>query len=161
MKLANNYKLREMRQEDVKECLSMALESFGTDQYPEDQFNTIEEEFNAAFTHEWWGRPNYFICELDGIIVGMGGYSLSWLDWDTFEFFWLSVRKGYEGRGIGGLLVNYRENHIKENSAFKKDITILFSCTNNLIEYHKKHGYKVLIEKADGKEVIMGKTFLK
>lgn len=153
--------IRPMRIEDVPICVDMTLESFGYDKYPEEQFNTIEEEFNASFEPDWWGRPKYFVCEYRGKILGMGGYQLSPLDWDTFEFFWLSVRKGYEKYGIGKMLVEHREKEVLKEATFKKDITILFSCTKEVIKYHKKNGYKLLLNKAGEDEVIMGKTFLK
>lgn len=154
------HSIRPMTKQDVPECIKMTMESFGN-KYPKEQFETIEQEFNASFQEDWWGRPKYFVCEYRGTIFGMGGYALSWLDWDTFEFFWLCVRKGYEKHGIGKMLVDYREKEVLKESAFKKDITIMFSCTKEVINYHKKHGYKVLLEKAGGEEVIMGKTFLK
>ncbi len=155
------YKIRPIKKEDVNECAAMAMESFGTNEYPKEQYDTMKEEFKAAFKKNWWGIPKYFVCEHKGKILGMGGYALSWLDWDTFEFFWLSVRKEYYGQGIGEALVKHREKEILKESAFKDDITIMFSCTKTVINYHKRNGYKVLIKKAAGKEVIMGKTFLK
>lgn len=155
------YKIRPLQKSDINECASMAIESFGTNEYPKEQFDTMKEEFKAMFGKQFWGTPNYFVCEHKGKILGMGGYALSWLDWDTFEFFWLSVRKEYYGQGIGEALVKHREKEILKKSAFKTDITIMFSCTNSVIGYHKKHGYNVLLKKAGGKEVIMGKTFLK
>lgn len=152
--------IRPMTKEDVKNCIEMTLESFGDD-YVSEQFVTTEEEFNAAFGKEWWGRPKYFVCEFNDQIIGMGGYSLSWLDWDTFELFWLSIRKEFKGKGIGKILTEHLESEAIKDGKFKKDITILFSCTKTVVEYHKRHGYKVVIEKAAGEEIIMGKTFLK
>lgn len=152
--------IRPMQKEDVPECVKMTMESFGNI-YSAAQFETIEQEFNSAFNAEWWGLPKFFVCEYNGIIVGMGGYALSWLDWDTFEFFWLSVRKGYENMGIGKMLVEHRENEVLRVSKHKKDITIIFSCEKNVVKYHEKHNYKTLLTKAAGEEVLMGKTFLK
>lgn len=154
--------IRPLEAKDISACVPMAIESFGDD-YTKDQFNTIEEEFKAAFDNEWWGRPNYYVFESEGQILGMGGYALSWLDWGVYEMFWSCVKNGYKNQGIGKALVAHREKEIiKEASGikFKRDITILFSCTQTVVEYHKKNGYKVLINKASGKEVIMGKTFL-
>ena len=155
-----NFIIRPMISSDVDECSKMARESFGSD-YPDAQFDTMREEFEAAFSNKWWGRPNYYVCTFNGEIVGMGGYSLSWLDWDTFEMFWLSVKDGWKGKGIGTLLQNHREQEIIKESAFKNDITILFSATKTVVDFHIKNGYKVILEKAAGKEVLMGKTFLK
>jgi GNAT superfamily N-acetyltransferase len=152
--------IRPIKKEDVSECIEMTLEAF-KDIYPDAQFEMIEEEINGAFEEDWWGLPKFFVFEINGMICGMGGYAQSWLDWDTFEMFWLCVRKGYEGQGIGRLLVEHRENEIIKNSAHKKDITIIFSAEKEIIDYHKRHGYQVLLNKAAGKEVIMGKSFLK
>ncbi len=150
--------IRPMKKEDVKQCIEMTLESFG-DQYPIEQFESIEEEFLSSFEKDWWGRPKYFVFEYHGCILGMAGYQISPLDWGIYEFFWLSVRKQATGRGIGKLLVEHREKEILKEPSFKKDVTILFSCTKDVVKYHKKNKYKVLIKKAGGKEVIMGKTF--
>lgn len=152
--------IRPMEAGDVDECAKMARESFGSD-YPDTQFDTMREEFEAAFTEKWWGRPNYYVCICGDEIVGMGGYALSWLDWDTFEMFWLSVKNGWKGKGIGTLLQQHREKEILKESAFKDDITILFSATKTVVDFHLKNGYSIILEKAGGKEVLMGKTFLK
>jgi len=152
---------REMCISDIEECIAMTLENFGTDQYSSEQFLNIEVEFNQMFETKDWSRPTYIVCEFKGKIIGMGGFALSWLDWDTFEFFWFSVKKEFRGYGIGKAIVEYREKEVIKRSSFKKDITILFSCTKFVSEYHKKNGYKILFEKASGNEVIMGKTFLK
>lgn len=150
--------IRLMREEDIPACIEMTLESFGNE-YLTEQFNTIEEEFKMMFEPDWWGRPKYFIYERDGKIIGMGGYSLSALDWGIYDFFWLSVRNGYENQGIAKSLVKWREVDVSNMSCFKDDITILFSCTKNVIGYHEKNGYKVILEKASGREVIMGRSF--
>lgn len=154
------HSIRPMTKEDVPICIAMTMESFG-DKYPPEQFETIEQEFMASFEGDWWGRPKYFVCDYRGTVFGMAGYALSWCDWDTFEFFWLSIRKGYGGYGIGKMLTDRLEQEVKKGSAFKEDISILFSCEKSVIKYHKRHGYKVLLKKAGGKEFIMGKTFLK
>jgi GNAT superfamily N-acetyltransferase len=152
--------IRQMVETDIPECVSMAIESFG-DKYPAIQFNTIEQEFKISFSSDWWGRPKYFVYESDGIILGMAGYVLSWLDWDTFEFFWLNVRSGHGNKGIGKMLTKHLESEVLNDSAFKPDITIMFSCERSVIKYHEKQGYEIVLEKAGGKEVIMGKTFVK
>jgi GNAT superfamily N-acetyltransferase len=152
--------IRKIEISDIDECIQMTIESFGTE-YPEKQFESIRGEFLEAFKDDWWGKPHYYVATIDDQIVGMAGYVQSWLDWDTFEFFWLSVRKSMYKKGIGKMLNNYLEEQVKNSSSIKNDITILFSCTRNLVEYHKKNGYNVLLEKADGIEFIMGKSYLK
>lgn len=158
--MEEKFFIRPMEQSDLDECAKMARESFGDD-YPDTQFDTMREEFEAAFTSKWWGRPNFYVCMHDKEIVGMGGYALSWLDWDTFEMFWLSVKKEWQGKGIGTMLQQHREEEILKDGAFKEDITILFSATRTVVDFHIKNGYKIVLEKAAGKEVLMGKTFLK
>lgn len=153
--------IRPMKQSDISKCVEMTLANFGTEEYVIEQFEGIESEFEDAFRDEWWGLPKYFVCEIDDNIVGMAGYALSAMDWDAYEFFWLSVDKNHQGKGIAKALVEYRENEVINQSKFKDDITIMFSCTKKVVPYHLRNGFKVLIEKAAGKEVIMGKTFLK
>ena len=49
------HSIRPMKKEDVPICIQMTMESFDG-KYPLEQFETIEEEFNAQFTADWWGR---------------------------------------------------------------------------------------------------------
>lgn len=153
--------IRPLEKSDIEECIAMAIESFGESEYPSDQYDTIEEEFSMGLKDEHWSRPNYFVCLFNNQIIGMIGYSQSWSDWDTFEFFWLSVRKEYKGMGIGRMLVEHIEQECIKKSIFKDDITIILSCTKKIIKFYKKNRYKVILKKAGGKEVVMGKTFLK
>jgi len=156
----NNVLIRKLEISDIDYCIKMTIDSFG-DEYPENQFYSIRDEFLESFEDDWWGRPKYFVATIDDKIVGMSGYVQSWLDWDTFEFFWLSVDKSFKGKGIGKFLTEYLENQVNQFSSIKKDITILFSCTKNVVSYHEKNGYKLILEKASGVEFIMGKTILK
>lgn len=155
-----NYKIRPIETGDIDECCKMVRESFGGD-YPDLEFDTMRDEFTSAFTDNWWGRPNYYVCTCNNQIVGMGGYSLSSLDWGIYEMFWLSVKNGWKGKGIGTLLQKHREAEITKQELYKDDITILLSTTKTVVDFHIKNGYSILLEKASGKEVLMGKTFKK
>ncbi len=156
-----NTTIRPIALTDIDQCAKMAIDSFGLGEYSEDEFSTMRDEFKMAFNGNGWEVPKYFVAENNSEIVGMAGYIQSWMDWDTYEFFWLSVKKGYEGNGIATALVKHRENDIINSVTHKTDITITFSCTNKLISYHEKNGYNVILRKAAKKEVLMGKTFMK
>lgn len=138
--------IRSMLESDVDACIQMTIDSF-KEEYPLEQFETIREEFMSSFKPDWWGRPKYFVYDFKGEILGMGGYQISPLDWDIFEFFWLCVKKKFQGKGIGKKLVEFREKEILKDYHFKSDVTILFSCTKSVIKYHKKHGYNVILKK--------------
>lgn len=60
------HSIRPMKREDVPECIKMTLESFGTKDYPKEQFETIEEEFYSSFESDWWVGLNilYLIIEV-------------------------------------------------------------------------------------------------
>ncbi len=152
--------VRPMMEKDIPECIEMTTQSFAG-KYPKEYFETLEEEFSASFKQDWWGRPKYFVFEYNNEILGMGGYQLSPLDWGIYDFFWHCVKVGWEKKGIGTAIVERREKEIVKQHRFKADVTIIFSCKKDVIKYHKKHDYKVLLKKAAGKEVIMGKTFKK
>ncbi len=153
--------IRPMLKCEISECVKMTLANFGTEEYTAEQFYSITSEFKDAFRKGWWGLPKYFVCEIKNEIVGMAGYSQSAMDWDAYEFFWLSVDKKHQGKGIAKALVDFRLKEIRRQAKFKEDITIMFSCTKKVAPYHLRNGFKILIEKAAGKEVIMGRSFLK
>lgn len=155
-------KIRKLKPADINECVKMATESFGLEDYSKKEFASMRREFELSFQKGDWEIPKYFVAIGDDKkIIGMAGYVQSWADWESFEFFWLCVRKGYEGQGIATALVKHREEEVTKKAGFKSDVTIVFSCTNRLIKFHKKNGYKVILKKAAGTEVLMGKTFLK
>lgn len=154
-------KIRKLKPSDIEECINMSTESFGLEDYSKKEFAFMRREFGLAFEKGDWEIPKYFFAVEEKKIVGMAGYVQSWADWESFEFFWLCVRKGYEGKGIATALVKHREEEVTKQAGSNSDVTIIFSCTNKLIKFHKKNGYKVILKKAAGTEVLMGKTFLK
>ena len=78
---------RKMQLLDIDVCIQITIDSFGSD-YPTEQFNTIREEFEAAFGEDKWSRPNFYVCVYNNEIIGMAGYVLSdtLIKMDTKEF---------------------------------------------------------------------------
>ncbi len=147
-----NIKTRLMRTAEADICAKLAVSSFKM-QLNSVELNSIANEFRFANYNFIEQRPVYFVATYRNKIVGVAGYSQSMMDWETYEFFWLCVDPKFRNMNIG--------SHIIDKTPKGENITIIFSCLNNLVKYHYKNGFKVFIRKGGGKEVIMGKTFVR
>jgi len=58
--------------------------------------------------------PHYYVAEIDGQVVGCGGFAHSWCMSNTYEFCWVNVKKDLQNKGIGRLLTQARINGIKQ-----------------------------------------------
>ncbi len=59
-------------------------------------------------------RPQYFVAEEDGVIVGFIGYGESMIDFGIFQIFWVMVLPAKQKQGIGKKMVSYVLDVIKE-----------------------------------------------
>ena len=50
-------------------------------------------------------RPVYFVAEENERIVGLIGMTLSWMDYNVYQIFWVNVMPSKQGQGIGRRLV--------------------------------------------------------
>ena len=64
------------------------------------------------------------------------------------EFYWLSVKKSYQGRGIGTKLIKYREK-IDKKMGFRKAYIYMNKKNKKIIRIYKKLKYKFINEFPD------------
>jgi N-acetylglutamate synthase-like GNAT family acetyltransferase len=69
----------------------------------------MQEMFNSS---KW--PPHYYVAEVDGRVVGCGGFRRAWIMSDTYEMIWINIDKDFQGRGIGWDLTQRRITRIKE-----------------------------------------------
>lgn len=82
---------------------------------------------------------NYYVVEIDGILVGCGGFNLeeskmmAKISWDI-------IHPDYQGQGIGSELLKYRVQRIKEIEGIK----ILSVRTSQLVyKFYERFGMKI------------------
>lgn len=94
-------KLRRLTKKDIPAALRIIKENYPADSryYPK-----ARREIVAMFHKETFG-PRYIAAEEKGKLVGFGGYSQSWIDYDGYGLFWVNVQKDAQGRRIGTEIV--------------------------------------------------------
>ena len=82
---------------------------------------------------------SYYVIEIDGIIVGSGGFNLS-DDPAMIRIAWDIVHPEYQGKGIGSALTKYRIERIKEMDGVK----IISVRTSQLVyPFYEKFGFEL------------------
>jgi GNAT superfamily N-acetyltransferase len=79
--------------------------------------------------------PHYLIATIGDEIVGFAGFRDSWFMTGAHELIWINVKRGFQGKGIGRLLTQKREEIIKWMGG-----TIIVLMTKE-IQFFQKMGY--------------------
>lgn len=83
-------------------------------------------------------KPYYLVAEEKKKIVGLGGYTQSWMDYDIYTLFWINVQKNSQSQGIGTKIVEKLIKIIKR----KNPVFILLSTDKP--DFYKRLGFKKL-----------------
>lgn len=95
------------------------------------------EEKNDFLNYLQNEREDYFVVELDDLIVGCGGInyeenkSIGIISWDI-------IHPDFQGKGIGRELLNYRLELLKTNNTTKKIIVRTSQLTD---KFYEKNGF--------------------
>ena len=87
------------------------------------------------FSNSRW-PPHYYVAEIDGQVVGCGGYRSAWLMSNTYELIWVNVKKEFQGQGIGKALTKKRINRIKELGG-----TLILLMTQTKQQFFEQFGF--------------------
>lgn len=85
-------------------------------------------------------RPWFYSAELDGVVVGCGGYVTSWISYGAFTLCWVNVDSGWRYQGIGKVIVNQCLCDLTDRA----NIVILATSVPEF--YSKNWGFKTLVE---------------
>ena len=102
---------------------------------------TSAEELKAMFSNAVI-RPEYWVVEDRGEIIGFAGYTQSWMDYNVYQIFWVNVSPDHQQKGIGKKLVAKIITEIKKR---KNSYLIQLTATlPNSKYYAEKFGFKVI-----------------
>lgn len=85
----------------------------------------------------------YFVAECDAVVVACGG--INYFD-DHVKISWDIVHPDYQGKGIGGLLLKYRINRVKEENKVRK---IVVRTSQLVYPFYEKYGFSLVEVKPD------------
>ena len=100
---------------------------------------TIDLGLREAFTNATW-RPRYWLAEVDGELVGFGGWNWTWINYDVACFSWAGVLEAHQGKGIGRGLVEVRIADIKQTNS---GISLVLVNTWNPAMY-RRYGFETI-----------------
>ena len=101
-----------------------------------------EQDFSDYLDNEVEG---YFIVETDGKIVGCGGVNFE--ENKTIGIIsWGMIHPDYQGKKIGGALLQYRLDFLKNTESVKR---ITVRTSQFVYKFYEKHGFQLIESKKD------------
>jgi N-acetylglutamate synthase-like GNAT family acetyltransferase len=88
--------------------------------------------------------PQYLVIEEKGKVVGVTGYISSWMDYHTYELFWVNVAPEYQGRGLGKKLVASVLKEIKKIRGRDEYACVILLGTK-IPSFYKQFKFKTLM----------------
>lgn len=129
-------KLRLLQKKDIKS----ASEIVGKN-YSKKWQRTSALELSSMFSNSAI-KPEYWVMEDKGEIIGFAGYTQSWMDYNVYQIFWVNVSPENQKQGIGKKLVGKIISEIK-----KKRCPYLIQLTATLpnSKYYAEHfGFNII-----------------
>lgn len=123
--------IRPLRKTEVKKAAHIVGMNY-SEQYEKNATNEI-----SAMFQKYVIQPQYVVAELKGEIIGLAGYTLSWMDYAMYTIFWVNVSPEHQGKGIGSALVKKVIDIIK-----KKDAKMILLVTDKPRFYAKRFKFK-------------------
>ncbi|MFA4942581.1 MAG: GNAT family N-acetyltransferase [Patescibacteria group bacterium] len=109
-----------------------------------------QKEIEAMFLNHAV-KPKYIVAEEKGEILGLAGFSQSWMDYGIYEIFWVAVDPRYQKRGTGKSLVEEVVRIIKK----KKGVSLILLTTEYPAFYKKVMGFKIFVKLSEKNYYLM------
>ena len=135
-------KIRQMTKKD-KPALMKILRS--TPEFKPSEVVVAEEVINSYLRDPRGSGYYALVAELDSAIAGYICYGPAPLTEGTWDIYWMAVALEKQGKGIGGALLAYAEDRIRETQG---RLAIIETSSKPEYEktrrFHLSHGYEVL-----------------
>ncbi|MCL5430585.1 MAG: GNAT family N-acetyltransferase [Candidatus Marsarchaeota archaeon] len=143
-------KIRPLKKSDIRSTSKIVLENYSR-RY---QLNAAKE-----MRAEWRNHvdpPRYIVAEESGKIIGLGGYTQSWMDYHIYNVFWINVEPKWQGRGVGTKIMQKIISDIKKKRGLDKTASMILLTTDKPGFYSEKFGFKTLSMFRHNKHYLMG-----
>lgn len=90
-------------------------------------------------------NENYFICELDGNVIGSGGFALN--DDKTVSLCWGMIRSDLLGQGLGKQLTEFRINAAQDE---RPGFPLVISTSQHTKGFYERFGFRLTHHEPDG-----------
>jgi GNAT superfamily N-acetyltransferase len=88
------------RDEYRADCLRIVSEN-----YDRTMALNLDRELSEMFSNSSF-PPRFFVLKEDDEVIGLGCYTISWMDYGVYEISWINVDQQHQGRGLGTFLVS-------------------------------------------------------
>ena len=102
------------------------------------EYFAVEEEADLIYYFDFHAA-NYYVVELEGKLVGAGGFNLS-EEGDVGKISWDIVHPDYQGKGVGSALTRFRMAKIREIPGVR---TISVRTTQLVYPFYEKFGLEI------------------
>jgi ribosomal protein S18 acetylase RimI-like enzyme len=131
-------KVRKLRKNEISLVCKIVRENYplgGSEKLSEKKYRA---EFKAMFAHSVI-KPENYVVEKDGEIIGFAGFFQSWMDYNIYEICWVNIKPKYQHKGVGKFLINELIRIIK-----KKKGARLVLLAAIVVDFYKIFGFKDL-----------------
>ena len=121
--------------------------------YSKSDARTARREISATFT-KMINKPIYIValnCQEE--IVGFAGFAPSWISDYIYEIFWVQVKRNFQRKGIGALIMKETIRMIKRIQNQSRTCVILL--TTRSPQFYKKCKFRTILKFADNKKFVM------
>lgn len=98
-------------------------------------------DFLATFSDD------YFVCEIDGEVIGSGGFALNEGEENTVSLCWGMIRSDHLGNGLGRELTEFRIDAARDRYG---DISLVISTSQHTQGFYEKFGFRLTEHVPDG-----------
>lgn len=102
-------KIRKLEIKDIDSCISVCQECFNVEGYSYNTRFEFENQFKDGYI-----VPEFYVCEIDDIIVGVMGLSGCGFDSSVFSMCTAYIKPDFQRKGIGKTLFMNCLNRVKE-----------------------------------------------
>ena len=138
---------REARPSDVDDMVAVVDDCF-----PGADHASASREMLEAFSETLY-RPVYRVAVDKDKLVGMAGFVPSYLDFETFEMFWVAVRPSWQDKGVGSRVVRAALDAIAAQPERARPCQVLLST--DLDGYFARLGFERVAKSPKGEGWLM------
>lgn len=129
-----DIQVREATRDDIDSMVDMVDGCFPGADLPGARAELMEMFSTSLY------RPTYLVAVEKGAILAMTGYVSSWIDFETYVVFWVAVRPGHQGKGVGTKIVKEAIEAIRTSEGRPRPCRVLLST--DLPDYFEKLGFE-------------------
>ncbi len=131
-------KVRKLRKSEIDIVCKIVEENYPPGHDDEDLSKKCKAELEAMFVRSVI-KPEYYVVEDKGEIIGFGGFFQSWMDYNVYEICWINIRPCYQLKEKGRFLINELIKRIKK----RKGARLVFLAAI-VVDFYKKFGFEDL-----------------